>query len=128
MEGEATAEGAVAKVSRVRYSLPRSYAWVRTAEGTARRVIVLWDTGATHTIINPKIVADLNLVVKKGQGPTLLSMTDDHTQKCSSVVENLQILAGQFLTMAPFLMPLDRTQNAARTCGCQRTLHDGRLT
>ena len=30
MEGEATAEGAVAKVSRVRYSLPRSYAWVRT--------------------------------------------------------------------------------------------------
>ena len=71
MEGEATAEGAVAKVSRVRYSLPRSYAWVRTAEGTARRVIVLWDTGATHTIINPKIVADLN-----GQGPTLLSMAD----------------------------------------------------
>jgi hypothetical protein len=32
MEGEATAEGAVAKVSHVRYSLPRSYAWVRTAE------------------------------------------------------------------------------------------------
>ena len=96
MEGEATAEGAVAKVSRVRYSLPRSYAWVRTAEGTARRVIVLWDTGATHTIINPKIVADLNLVVKKGQGPTLVSMADDHTQKCNGVVENLQILAGQF--------------------------------
>jgi ribonuclease HI len=96
MEGEATAEGAVAKVSHVRYSLPRSYAWVRTAEGTARRVIVLWDTGATHTIINPKIVADLNLVVKKGQGPTLLSMADDHTQKCSGVVQNLQILAGQF--------------------------------
>jgi hypothetical protein len=57
---------------------------------------VLWDTGATHTIINPKILADLNLVVKKGQGPTLLSMADDHTQKCSGVVENLQILAGQF--------------------------------
>ena len=57
---------------------------------------MLWDTGATHTIINPKIVADLNLVVKKGQGPTLLSMADDHTQKCSGVVENLQILAGQF--------------------------------
>jgi hypothetical protein len=32
------------------------------------------------------------------------------------------------LTMAPFLMPLDRTQNAARTCGCQRTSHDCRLT
>ena len=57
---------------------------------------MLWDTGATHTIINPKIVADLNLVVKKGQGPILLSMADDHTQKCSGVVENLQILAGQF--------------------------------
>ena len=31
-----------------------------------------------------------------GQGPTLLSMADDHTQKCSGVVENLQILASQF--------------------------------
>ena len=95
-EGEAAAEGAVAKVSHVRHALPRSYACVRTAEGTARRVIVLWDTGATHTIINPKIVAALNLVVKKGQGPALLSMADDHTQKCSGIVENLQILAGQY--------------------------------
>ena len=68
MESEAAAEGAVAKVLHVRYALPRSYAWVRTAEGKARRVSVLWDTGATHTIINPKIVADLNLVVKKEQG------------------------------------------------------------
>jgi hypothetical protein len=93
-EGEAAAQGAVAKVSHVRYALPRGYAWVRTAEGKARRVVVLWDTGATHTIFNRKIVADLNLVVKKGQGPALLSMADDHTQKCSCVVEDLQILAG----------------------------------
>jgi hypothetical protein len=52
--------------------------------------------GYTHKFINPKIVADLNLVFKKRQGPTFLSMADDHTQKCICVVENLQILAGQF--------------------------------
>ena len=30
------------------------------------------------------------------QGPALLSLADDNTRKCSGVVENLQILAGQF--------------------------------
>ena len=89
-------DGPQTSVSRRVKCIPRSYAWVRTAEGTARRVIVFWDTGATHTIINPKIVAALNLVVNKGQGPALLSMGDDHTQKCSGIVENLQILSGQY--------------------------------
>ena len=80
----------------MRHTLPRSYAWIRTASGKARRVVVLWDTGATHTIINPKIAEDLKLNIAKGRGPTLLSMADDHTQKCMGIAENLQILAGQF--------------------------------
>ena len=95
-EADAASEGAIAKISQARHTLPRSYAWIRTANGKARRVVILWDTGATHTIINPKVVAELGINVKRGVGPALLSMADDHTQKCSGTAENLQLLAGQF--------------------------------
>ena len=65
LEDDPAVEGAVAKVSYVRHTLPRSYAWIRTATGKARRVVILWDTGATHTIIHPRIVEDLGLDVKR---------------------------------------------------------------
>ena len=66
-----------AKVAFLRGRLPRTYAWVRTSNGTARRVTFLFDTGASHCFINPRILTDLNLVPDSAEGPAELQVADD---------------------------------------------------
>ena len=97
-------EGSVAKISRHRHSLPRSYGWIRTATGAARRVVILWDTGATHTILNTRLTEELRLNIEAGKGPATLSMADDHTQACGGTVSNLQLLAGPFKQRSDFII------------------------
>ena len=97
-------EVSVARVSAMRDGLPRSYGWIRTSQGRAQRVIMLWDTGATHTIISPRIARSLGLQVSSSEGPTVLSMADDHQQECLGKVDNIQLLVGNFRTRLSVLV------------------------
>ena len=51
----------MAKVSFSRHTLPRSYGWLRTSEGKCRRVKILWDSGASHTFVHPRVLNDWQL-------------------------------------------------------------------
>ena len=65
---------------------------------------MLWDTGATHTIISPRIARSLGLQVSSSEGPTVLSMADDHQQECLGKVDNIQLLVGNFRTRLSVLV------------------------
>ena len=87
----------------LRGRLPRAYAWIRTSTGTARRVTILFDTGASHCFINPRILTDLNLVPDMTEGPAELQVADDRCIPCQGAVGNLQVLAGQYKQRLTFV-------------------------
>ena len=87
----------------LRGRLPRTYAWIRTSNGTARRVTILFDTGASHCFINPRILTDLNLVPDISEGPAELQVADDRCIPCKGAVSNLQVLAGQYKQRLTFV-------------------------
>ena len=62
----------MAKVSFSRHTLPRSYGWLRTSAGKSRRVKILWDTGASHTFVHPRVLNDLAITVDRNCGPSNL--------------------------------------------------------
>jgi len=90
-------------VAFLRGRLPRTYAWIRTSNGTARRVTILFDTGASHCFINPRILTDLNLVPDISEGPAELQVADDRCIPCKGAVSNLQVLAGQYKQRLTFV-------------------------
>jgi len=88
--------GELAMISFLRGRLPRCYAWLRAPSGAARRVSVLFDSGASHCFIHPRVLEDLGLTVAPNAGPSKLKLTDDHVIKCQGQVSNLQVLAGRY--------------------------------
>ena len=66
-----------AKVSFSGHTLPRSYGWLRTSEGKSRRVRILWDTGARHTFVHPRVLYDLAVTVDCNRGPSQLLTADE---------------------------------------------------
>ena len=55
-ESSTIKETKMAQISSERHDLPRSYGWLRSNKGLGRRVIILWDTGASHTVISAQIL------------------------------------------------------------------------
>ena len=86
----------MAKVSFSRHTLPRSYGWLRTSEGKSRRVRILWDTGASHTFVHPRVLNDLAVTVDQNRGPSQLLTADEHSVACQGVVRNLQLATGKY--------------------------------
>jgi hypothetical protein len=86
----------LAKTSFLRGKLPRAYAWVRTKTGAARRVTILFDSGASHCFVHPRVLADLEVTPDSAVGPGTLQMADDHVIACKGTTDGLQILAGPF--------------------------------
>ena len=62
----------------------------------ARRVTILFDSGASHCFIHPRLLKDLNVKVDETQGPAVLRVADDRETPCYGAVENLQVLAGKY--------------------------------
>jgi len=86
----------LAKTSFLRGKLPRAYAWVRTTTGAARRVTILFDSGASHCFVHPRMLADLEVTPHSAVGPGTWQMADDHVIACKGMTDGLQILAGPY--------------------------------
>ena len=82
----------------LRGKLPRAYAWIRTTTGAARLlgVTILFDSGASHCFVHPKVLADLEIMPDTAAGPNNLQMADDHVIECQGTADGLQILAGPY--------------------------------
>ena len=72
LEGKQPVQACLAKTSFVRAKLPRAYAWIRTATGAARRVTILFDSGASQCFVHPRVFADLEIVPDTTAGPNNL--------------------------------------------------------
>ena len=90
-----TKETKMAQISSRRHDLPRSYGWLRSNEGLGRRVIILWDTGASHTVISTRVADAMKLEINKDVSYSL-EMADNHKQVCIGVVNGAQILTGDY--------------------------------
>ena len=95
--------GELARMTFLRGRLPRCYAWIRTTAGVARRVTILFDSGASHCFIHPKVIKDLGLTSTKGDGPAKLRLADDHVVPCHGTVPDLQVLAGSYKQRMAFV-------------------------
>ena len=89
-------QACLAKTSFLRGKLPRAYAWIRTTTGAARRVTILFDSGASHCFVHPRVLADLEIMPDTAAGPNNLQMADDHVIECQGTADGLQILAGPY--------------------------------
>ena len=96
--------GELAMISFLRGRLPRCYAWLLTPSGAARRVSVLFDSGASHCSIHPRVLEELGLTVAPDEGPSKLKLADDHVIKCQGQVSNLQVLAGRYKQRMDFIV------------------------
>ena len=94
-ESSTIKETKMAQISSERHDLPRSYGWLRSNKGLGRRVIILWDTGASHTVISPRVADAMKLKINKDVSYSL-EMADSHKQVCVGVVNGAQILTGDF--------------------------------
>jgi len=72
--------------------IPRAYGWIRTPQGRARRVTILFDSGASHNFVHPRVVRELDLLPDPSQGPTHLKVADDRVIQCDGVVTNVEIM------------------------------------
>jgi hypothetical protein len=50
--------------------IPRAYGWIRTRQGRSRWVTILFDSGASHNFIHPRVVRELGLFPDPHQGST----------------------------------------------------------
>ena len=75
-----------AKVSFLRGKLPRAYAWIRTADGRAKRVTILFDSGASHCFMSPRVQQALGLKVNQSLGPSVLLTSNEQQVPCEGEV------------------------------------------
>ena len=93
-----------AKVSFLRGKLPRAYAWIRTADGRAKRVTILFDSGASHCFMSPRVQQALGLKVNQSSGPAVLLTSNEQQVPCEGEVGNLQVLAHQYKSRMSFVV------------------------
>ncbi len=65
---------------------------IRTPQDRARRVTILFDSGASHNFIYPRVVRELGLFPDPNQGPTYLKVADDRVITCDGAVTNVEIM------------------------------------
>ena len=72
--------------------IPRAYGWIHTTQGRARRVTILFDSGASHNFVHPRVVRELGLLPDPSQGPTHLKVPDDRVIQCDGAVANVEFM------------------------------------
>ena len=72
--------------------IPRAYGWLRTPQGRARRVTILFDSGASHNFVHPRVVRELGLLPDPSHGPTHLKVADDRVIQCDGAVTDVEIV------------------------------------
>ena len=90
--------------SFLRGRLPRTYAWVRTASGRAQRVTILFDSGASHCFMSPRVSQALTLVPNQAAGPATLLTSNEQEVACEGEVSNVQVLMGRYRQRMPFVV------------------------
>ena len=90
--------------SYLRGRLPRTYAWVRTADGRAQRVTILFDSGASHCFMSPRICQALELIPDRSTGPASLLTSNEQEVACEGEVSNVQVLMGQYRQRMPMVI------------------------
>ena len=93
-----------AKVSFLRGRLPRAYAWVRTKDGKSQRVTILFDSGASHCFMSPRIQAALGLQADMSAGPASLLTSNEQSVPCQGEVSGLQVLAHKYKHRMDFVV------------------------
>ncbi len=76
--------------------IPRAYGWLRPPKGPAQRVTILFDTGASHSFVHPRVVRAMGLQPNPNEGPTHLRVADDRVIECDGGVSNIQLVTGPY--------------------------------
>ena len=135
---QASRQGGEAKRSFLHGRLPRAYAWVRSKSGQARRITILFDTGASHCFVHPRILQALDVQAVPTEGPASLKVADDRAIPCHGVTEDLQVHVARFRQRMPLVVAdigsddvilggelLETSQGGFGPAGFWRMLQDG---
>ena len=127
-----------AKRSFLHGRLPRAYAWVRSKSGQARRVTILFDSGASHCFVHPRVLASLGVTPVETQGPASLKVADDRAIPCQGVTNDLQVHVARYRKRMPLVVAdigsddiilggelLESAQGGFGPSGYWRMLEDG---
>ena len=86
----------VAKRTFLHGKLPRAAAWLRTSTGRAVRVTILFDSGASHCFMHPRVREELAVTVLMTSGPAALRTANEAEVPCEGMVDNIQVAAHRY--------------------------------
>ena len=84
--------------------LPRAAAWLRTSTGRAVRVTILFDSGASHCFMHPRVREELAVKVVTAEGPATLRTANEAEVPCEGVVDNVQVVAHRYRERLSFVV------------------------
>ena len=90
--------------SFLRGRLPRTYAWVRTPSGRAERVTILFDSGASHCFMSPRIRDKLGLTADQSAGPAKLLTSNEQEVQCEGEVAGVQVMMEKYRHRMSFIV------------------------
>ena len=90
--------------SFLRGRLPRTYAWVRTPSGRAERVTILFDSGASHCFMSPRIRDKLVLTADQSAGPAKLLTSNEQEVPCEGEVTGVQVMMEKYRHRMSFIV------------------------
>jgi hypothetical protein len=94
----------VAKRTFLHGKLPRAAAWLRTSTGRAVRVTILFDSGASHCFMHPRVREELAVTVLMTSGPAALRTANEAEVPCEGMVDNIQVAAHRYRERLSFVV------------------------